>query len=464
MRRIPAVLLMFVVACTTTGVAPGSPPVTPGSSTTTLVSSATSSTSTTTPLLLTDGVTVTDDVIHLGMLADLSGPFASASVDAVDAQIAFWDRLNQAGGIAGRRIELHIADTRSDPQMHVQKYEELMPVVAMFTLSMGSEPTLALASRLGADQRLVIPFSSYSGWSDPFIGSAILETGPSWCVQAINAVTTTAQGYRQEQGRAPRLAILSDPGYSGQDAAEGARFAAESLGVPLVYDGEARLVPGTDLAPVIAAVGRSGADLVWVSTDPVTLATLIAGSVQLGFSGQWLGNSSTFDSRLLDTALGDLISRQAIVTYGAAPLGSEVSGMSGIVEVLADSLPDRYPADAMITGYLQFELASSVLQRAAELGDLTPRGLTAAARTVGSMSFAGVAPPVLYSDDPNLGVSRASATGHLDKGLFEAQGGLQAHLGGGAVSPVVLDGEFVATDLSTRYDFSTPCYLPPGTG
>ncbi len=413
--------------------------------------------------IVTDGVTVTDDIIHLGLLADLSGPFASSSVDAVDAQIAFWDHLNRQGGIAGRTVELHIADTKSDPQLHVEKYEALMPAVAMFSHSMGSEPTLALASRLGADQRIVIPFSAYSGWSDPVIGSAIMETGPNWCVQAINAVTSTAQGYRESEGRAPRLAVVSSPGYSGQDAAAGAKFAAESLGIAVVYDGEGRLAPGADLSPVIAAISRSGADLVWVSSDPITLATIVAGSVQLGFSGTWMGPSATFDSRLLDTSLGDLLSQRAIVTYAMAPLGWEVEGMSRVTELLADNLPDRYPAESLMAGYLQYELARTILERAAELGDLTPSGLVAAARTVGSMSFDGLAPPVLYADDPNLGVSRASVVGRLDKDRFEAQGGLSARLGDGAVSPVEADGEFIATDISTRYDFSTPCYLPPGS-
>ncbi len=59
----------------------------------------------------TDGVTVTDDTIYLGLLTDLTGPFSGNVLDIVDAQIAFWRDLNEEGGIAGRRVELIIADS-----------------------------------------------------------------------------------------------------------------------------------------------------------------------------------------------------------------------------------------------------------------------------------------------------------------------------------------------------------------
>ena len=98
-----------------------------------------------------------------------------------------------------------------------------------------------------------------------------------------------------------------------------------------------------------------------------------------------------------------------------------------------------------------------ILSRAYELGDLTPAGVVRASRQIESMSYRGLAPPNLAVDDPNLAVSRASGLAHLDKSVFDSQGGLAARLDEGAVSPLTVDLAFAASDLATRYDFTRPC-------
>ena len=40
----------------------------------------------------TDGITVTDDAIYLGLLADVTGPFSGTVIDVLDAQVAFWSK------------------------------------------------------------------------------------------------------------------------------------------------------------------------------------------------------------------------------------------------------------------------------------------------------------------------------------------------------------------------------------
>lgn len=454
-------LALLAVACTTSPA--GS---TLGPSTTVLrpasTPGSTQTTASTAPLLATDGVTVTADTINIGVLADLSGPFSGQAIDALDAQIAFWSELNRQGGIGGRSVELVIADTASIVDTHVRKYQELMPRVVMFSHSTGSDQTLAIASRLGADQRLVVPLSNYSGWSDPVIGDNIVEIGPNACVEGINTVAVLAERFGQSEGRPPRLAVVTSPGLFGEDPAAGATFAADSLRLDVVYRGIGALVAGEDISPVVAAVARSGADITFIATDPITLATVMAGSVQLGYGGQWTGPGETFNSRLLDTALGDLIAQRVSVPIGAAPLGAPVEGMSDVYARLAELLPDRYPSDALVRGYLQFEATRQILGRALELGDLTPSGVVRASRQIESMSYQGLAPPNLSVDDPNLAVSRASGLGHLDKTLFDAQGGLGASLAEGAVSPLVVDLPFAASDLVTRYDFGRPCSVGPG--
>lgn len=454
--RWSAVFGLIFAACTSGAVAPTTAPPT---TVTTTVESAPSTTGTTVPSVPGDGVTVTDDTIHIGMLADLSGPLAGQSVDMVDTQLAFWNRLNHEGGIGGRRVEAHIVDTASDPETHLAGYRRIAPRVVMFSHSMGIDQTLLTTTQLGADQRLVVSYPNYSGWSDPSIGVNVVEIGPSVCVEATNTVAVLAETFETDTGRRPRLAVVSTPGFLGQDSARGAKFAAQALGLNVVFDAEAGVVAGEDISPVIAGVGRSSADLVWLATDPVTAVTIMAGAIQLGYTGTWAGGQVTFDSRLLDTALGEVIAERSVVAVSAAPFGAAVEGMAEVVEVLTDTYPEHYPSEALIRGYLEYEMTRQILVRADQLGDLTPRGVVQAGRSIESAAFAGIAPAGLFSDDPNLAAVRASGVARFDKGLFETQGGLDSRLMDGAVSPLIFDGRFAATDVVTRYDFTEPCFL-----
>ncbi len=53
---------------------------------------------------------VTDDTIRIGLNADLSGIFAPLVTQIVDGQEAYWEIVNDNGGIAGRQVELVVLD------------------------------------------------------------------------------------------------------------------------------------------------------------------------------------------------------------------------------------------------------------------------------------------------------------------------------------------------------------------
>jgi ABC-type branched-subunit amino acid transport system substrate-binding protein len=108
-------VVVLAAACTPTSTQPSVPPTTTSTKATTTPAVPPATTTTTTvPTITTDGVTVTDDTIYLGVLADLTGPFSGTVVDVLDAQLAFWQKTNEAGGIAGRQVELLIANTGYD--------------------------------------------------------------------------------------------------------------------------------------------------------------------------------------------------------------------------------------------------------------------------------------------------------------------------------------------------------------
>jgi ABC-type branched-subunit amino acid transport system substrate-binding protein len=410
------------------------------------------------PPVKTDGVTVTDDTIYVGLLTDLTGPFSGNVLDIVDAQIAFWRDLNEAGGIAGRRVELIIADTRYEVDAHQDRYRELRDQVVMFTHSTGAPHTVAIAADLVDDDRLAIPTTWYSGWSDPALGSNVLETGSNYCLEAMNAISYLANDHRATTGFDPSIAIATNPGDYGQDSAAGAHYAAAQLGLSIAYDGEGTITGPGSVTEVAAAIARSGAAWTWLTTDPITAAQIVGAAAQLGYQGKWSGAMPTFSPRLLDTALGPYLSQNWVLSALFSPLGAQVDGMDEVLEVMADSYPDRFPSDGVVKGFLEFSVARQVLEQAAAGGDLTPAGVVAAAAGIGELDFGGIGPVNRYTGDPNGDVSRATALYRPDHGLFEAQGGLEATFGSGAVSAFSLIQDFTVSELAAGYDFQGPCY------
>jgi ABC-type branched-subunit amino acid transport system substrate-binding protein len=463
--RISVILAMLMVAaaCTSTPVDTSPPPTAaPESSTTTTVlqSVETVPTPDVAPAI-TDGVTVTDDTIYVGVLADLTGPFSGTVVDVVDAQLAFWSRLNDEGGIGGRKVEVLIANTGYDLATHVEKYGALKDRVAMFAHSTGSQQTLAILPNLIEDNLLALPVTWYSGWSDPALGANLLETGSNYCMEAMNTISYLDEQHKESTGSALKLALITFPDDFGRDSAAGARYAADQLGIEIVYDGEGTVIPGQDLRPIAAAAAASGADYTWVATDPISMVEIVGTALQLGYTGQWGVAMVSFSDRLLSTALGDYMAGNMFMSTLILPLGAEADAMDEVISVLTEAYPDRYPSTGLIEGYLEYVVARTVLERASELGDLTPAGVVAAAAQIGSLSYGGLAPSNIYSGDASSTVTRATAIYRPDKSLFDAQGGLEATLGAGAISPLSPIRGFTASQLAAEYDFQGPCFVFP---
>jgi ABC-type branched-subunit amino acid transport system substrate-binding protein len=406
-----------------------------------------------------DGVTVTDETIYLGILADLSGPFSGNVVDLIDAQLAFWADLNEAGGVAGRQVELLIKDTSYDLQAHGLAYVDLRDRVLMFSHSTGSPHTASIADDLFADDRLAIPVSWYSGWADPELGTNVLEVGSNYCAEAMNTLSFIAQSHQAQFGSLPTIAIATDPGDYGQDSAAGARHAATELNLPIAYDGEGLITFGSDLGPIAAGIAQSGADYTWLATDPISMSTIVAGALGLGYEGAWSGAMPTFSPRLLDTALGAYLSQAWFLSVLYAPVGADVAGMDEVYAVLAEAFPDRFPSDGLIKGYLEFAIAKQLLERAAAAKDLTPEGILTVARDTEALFFDGISPANVYSGTLNESVARATAVYRPSKETFDAQGGLSATFSDGAVAPYDVLQDFFVSDIAADYQFDQPCYL-----
>ncbi len=239
------------------------------------------------------GVDAENKVIRVGLNADLSGTFAALTTVIVEGQLVFWERYNDQGGYKGWTVEPIVLDNAYDVPTHLENYDAFAgdgdDSVVMLTNSTGSPHTAAIAEALVDDDLVAIPLSWYSGWTDPAIGQNVLEVQANYCIEAMNGVTYMSETFGN------KMAIASFPGDYGQDGAIGAKIAAEALGLEIVYDGEAAVIPGADQTPVVTGIAESGADFVWLTTGPTQTAEIVGGAAAAGFTGQWAGNSPAWN-------------------------------------------------------------------------------------------------------------------------------------------------------------------------
>jgi ABC-type branched-subunit amino acid transport system substrate-binding protein len=402
---------------------------------------------------------VTDDTIRIGLLADLSGPFAALVADIVTAQQAYFDRVNSDGGIAGRDVELDVVDTRYDVPTHQQFFQEMAAEddsgVVMISQSTGSPHTANIAQALVDDDLVALPLTWYSGWADPGIGQNVLETYTNYCMEAMNALQFMA-----DEG-AQTVAIASFPGEYGQDGATGAKLAADELGLEVVYDGEAKITPPTPTNPtpdnsaVAQGIADSGADWVWITANPATLAVLMGQASARGFEGKWSGSSPSYNDILLTSEVAELIDSSYWISTYTVTTGTDVPGMQDMIDTIEAYDPDARTSDAYVYGWTEAMIADAILRQAADNGDMTRAGVTEAAFQV-DVDFQGLAPNQTWEGEPNDYIVRES---YIFKPSLADYN--QAPLGEGSTGTELVEGPF-ASPQAENYDYQGPCFTPEG--
>src|ERR1700743_3220115 len=115
----------------------------------------------------TPGVTATS--IKIGQTEPYSGP-ASANSSNGTADQAFFQKLNDEGGINGRKIDFDSVDDAYAPPRTLEQTRKLVEQdnVAFLYRSMGTAPNMAVAKYLN-DRKVPQLFiaSGASNWNDP---------------------------------------------------------------------------------------------------------------------------------------------------------------------------------------------------------------------------------------------------------------------------------------------------------
>jgi ABC-type branched-subunit amino acid transport system substrate-binding protein len=374
--------------------------------------------------------------IYLGIISDLSvGPHAPTGTRLTEAQEAFWQRVNEDGGIGGFEVdvETYIRDNEYDPRVHARVFHGIRDDVLALAQTFGSPQTAAIIDALDEDGMLAIPASWTSAWA---FEDMIVQSGASYCYEAMNAVDRAFA----ELDDLDTVMAVHFPGDYGDDAAYGVRAAAEAHGATFV---DVPTEPGADRqAGALEAVLEGAPDLLFVSTGPLEMATIVGQAVARGYDGRVLGSGPSWDPGLLDSPAAEALEARFWLASPWPPFGAETPGHTAMREQLGDVAP----SDVYTAGWvLQYPLKAAI-EAAVEAGDLTRAGLRRALEQLTEVDYEGMLPARAGAFDPRAPAAQAFQESILSEVDTAADTG---------VRPL---GDFYRGPTVAGTDLSAPCY------
>lgn len=345
----------------------------------------------------TPGIDLENQVVHVGIINDLSGPAASIG-RPVQAGLEILYREINAGGSGllpeGWTVEWVTRDHGYNPQQSVQMYNEISEDVLYLALSMGSSMTLPLHPMLTRDHMMAIPASLSSRTAQNEHTPVIT---PTYRTEAMRAVDWAVE----QRGPEVKLGIVYQQDDYGADALEGFEVEAEFQGVEIVS--AQAVAPGqADYTAIVTALQSAGAEYVMVGILPSGTGPLLGTAAQLGYEPVWMGNTPAWIDRFFDPLVVPPSVFESFYWVGSLPYwGEDVPGMPAFLDAYqrfgaSKTEPDAYIIYGYITGLVGIE----TFRRALEADDVTPEGMVRALHSIRDWDLHGLSNPISLASVP----------------------------------------------------------------
>jgi len=326
---------------------------------------------------------VTNDAIIVGQSAPMSGPAAQLGQQMNRGAQLYFNAVNAAGGINGRKIELKVLDDFYEPDATARNTKTLIEDTKVFALfGYVGTPTSLAALKIAnpAGVPFFAPYSGASALREPFARNV-------FHVRASYNDETAAIVQQIHTTGLKRIAVIyNDDAYgkAGLDGVQRALKLPANKGVSLVA--QASVVRNTtDVKSAITTVLEQKPDVVVVISAYQTVAALVKGAQEQGYAGQFY-NVSFVGTKALANALGKagggvIISQVMPYPYsGASPVVRDYQKL-----LKSDGITDFDYGS--IEGYVAARVFVEGLKRAGR--DLTREKFVGALETMGNYDVGG---------------------------------------------------------------------------
>jgi ABC-type branched-subunit amino acid transport system substrate-binding protein len=346
------------------------------------------------------GVSATE--IKLGALMPMSGSAATGGIYGSAGAKAYYDIINDAGGIQGHKINYSVLDDQYSPAVAQQQIRTLVQRNEVFAIAGGEGTPNFLA---------VVPFLERSGVPAvaPYAPSSELGNmkAPHVFMTAVNYITEfqVMTDYIAKTYKPKSLGLVGVQGNVGDDSKAGMEAVTKGTGITVNYIPE---VPGTpDFTPIATQLRDANADWVFLILTNSDTGHLLEAMKRIGYTPKTAGWAGLDDDDYIK-AFGPL-SQGMIIAEETAKVDSKDPLVQKFVADFK-AKTGKAPGKFEELGWVQAEIMTKALQDA--------KGLTRSclmAALEGMKDFqTGILPPIAFGPTERQGVNAV--------GLVQLQG------------------------------------------
>lgn len=353
------------------------------------------------------------DTIKVGAWFPLSGPVAASGIPQKAGATAYFDQVNAAGGINGKKVKYSTEDNAFDPQQTIQAARKLVgdeKVVAI--VSANGTATTAAAFPYVLNQAKVPIINTYGGagdWYEP-------PRPGLFGYQALYEEQGAAAGaWAAEDGHKNIVVVRSDPAaFAG--VAKYVGPGAKSVDPSVNVTEQVVKFQTSDYGPIVGQLkGKNPDAVILILAFPEAAAFLKQAKLQ-GLKVPAYGYAPTADEGLIKLA-GDAANGFNAVSLTKPALDPSPE-MEEYRAALKKSAPKEQPSGNSAASFAAAKAFGEVVKTIK--GDVSPQSISAAF-TKGGTIETGILPPLEYSKDKHLGATQVQRVTVKD-GKFVAEG------------------------------------------
>jgi len=363
------------------------------------------------------GITAT--TIKLGITVPMTGIASPGYNKIPGAMKAYFDYVNDNGGVNGRKITLVVKDDQYIPTTAVAKANELILKDKVFalvgTLGTASTKAISASTQLGARG---IPSlfvnTGFSGFADPKAYPTTFSILPSYQVEA-----KIMGKFLKEKYADKKLALIYQDDDFGRDALAGFKQAGVTFGTYIPYASGSQSLPATG-AGWISKLKASGAEVTVLFGVSSASTAALANAYAAQFKTQWVlgsvgGDATTIAST--NKAYVPLLYGAKGFSFAPAPSDSNDEYIKLFQSIYATAQPTQTFDNNVVAGMSNAFLAVQALKAAG--ANLTRASLISTIETKGSTFANPFLTPLGYSASAHVG-----ATGYWI-GTYDPTGALK---------------------------------------
>jgi branched-chain amino acid transport system substrate-binding protein len=224
---------------------------------------------------------ISDDVIKIGIMGDMSGPYSDngGQGQVVSARMAIEAYGSEIGG---KKIELLIADDQNKPDIGVSIAQKWIDQDHVDAILGGSASSIALAvQKMMAEKRK--PFLMAGPASSQLTNEACTDMSTQWAADTYSLAKATVKSL-VGKGRDTWFFITVDYTFGKQWQADATRFIEESGGK--VVGASLHPLNTTDFSSYLLQAQASGAKVIALANSGADLATAIKQAQEFGVSAR----------------------------------------------------------------------------------------------------------------------------------------------------------------------------------